>query len=447
MSKIIVNNLFVGSFGMDEANIPIEVINFFRDDRNDCYVYLAPRGQIGVEHAKEEVDAILFVRTAYTGVLEVIGKTGPIEESYVDGLTYRSDNGKKVRHMPEKQREAIEAIKYGGHSLKEIFSLNGAGESVFVSCKVRSMSVPKRPFFVAMNEEYAKRAMLQQNECIIMPADAKKINNQSMKVVCDEETGSEQYQALLAMINNSDLWEETDEKNQFVNEKDTIADDDNILKAMRQQDNEVIFSNLLYYFLSKYRGKFLQSFVREVLDSSAEITDDAIVQREKDRMDLSIVTDDTYIILENKIKSGINGVTTQGLSQEARGKVASQLSKYHAIAAKRNETEGKNREIECYILHPEYAHLELSYFADGNKYKHVGYRKLYDFFSDDDKAAERFLLQDNDLFYWKQFHNALYKHIQRTDCSFRHELLQRLKARIDQLDRKGGKQDESFIRT
>ena len=30
MRKIIVNNLFVGSFGFDESNIPIEVINFYQ---------------------------------------------------------------------------------------------------------------------------------------------------------------------------------------------------------------------------------------------------------------------------------------------------------------------------------------------------------------------------------------------------------------------------------
>ena len=95
MKKIIVNNLFVGSFGFDESNIPIEVINFYQADNakenksdvNNCYVYLAPRGQLGVDD-ENEVGAILFVRTAFTGVVEVIGKTGKIVESYVKNLQY-----------------------------------------------------------------------------------------------------------------------------------------------------------------------------------------------------------------------------------------------------------------------------------------------------------------------------------------------------------------------
>ena len=101
MRKIIVNNLFVGSFGFDESNIPIEVINFYQADKADtdednCYVYLAPRGQLGVDNEKE-VEAILFVRTAYTGVVEVIGKTGKTIDSYVKGSQYKNKDGKKVK--------------------------------------------------------------------------------------------------------------------------------------------------------------------------------------------------------------------------------------------------------------------------------------------------------------------------------------------------------------
>ena len=103
MKKIIVNNLFVGSFSFDESNIPIEVINFYqadnakenKSDANNCYVYLAPRGQLGVDD-ENEVGAILFVRTAFTGVVEVIGKTGKIVESYVKNLQYEKPFQKKT---------------------------------------------------------------------------------------------------------------------------------------------------------------------------------------------------------------------------------------------------------------------------------------------------------------------------------------------------------------
>ena len=125
-------------------------------------MYLAPRGQLGVDDERE-VDAILFVRTAFTGVVEVIGKTGKIIESYVKDLQYENQGEKKVKNMPEEQEEAIQSIKYGGYTLKEIFSRNGAGENVYVSCKVEDLYVPTKTFFIAMSQEYANKAILRSN--------------------------------------------------------------------------------------------------------------------------------------------------------------------------------------------------------------------------------------------------------------------------------------------
>lgn len=446
MKKIIVNNLFVGSFGFDESNIPIEVINFYqadntsenKSDENNCYVYLAPRGQLGVDD-ENEVEAILFVRTAFTGVVEVIGKTGKIVESYVKNLQYENQDEKKVKNMPEEQKKAITSIKYGGYTLEEIFSRNGAGENVYVSCKVENLYVPTKTFFIAMSQEYANKAMLSPENCIVMSKKnnkevTKKINNQSMKVIYNDIEMPEQYNKLNEIINDGNLWRKLSEKDQYENSKDKVVEDDNIFKAIRRQDDEVVFSSMLYYFLSKYKESVLPKFVQDVLDiTTIQISNETFVQREKHRMDISIITDEMFIIIENKIKSGINGVD---VCSGKTGKIKSQLSKYYQMAENENSKSKKSREIKCYILHPEYSHLDLNNFEKGNEYREISYKKLYEFFGKiiDDNEKNK-ILDDTDNYYAEQFYRALYKHTTETDCSHRNELLKRLKRRISKLSR------------
>lgn len=450
MKKIIVNNLFVGSFGYDESNIPIEVINFYQADKingskpdeNNCYVYLAPRGQLGVDD-ETEVDAILFVRTAFTGVVEVIGKTGKIIKSYVKDLQYKNQDEKKVKNMPEEQEEAIQSIKYGGYTLKEIFSRNGAGENVYVSCKVKDLYVPTKTFFIAMSQEYANKAMLSPENYIIMSKKeegtkndnkekTKKINNQSMKVIYNDKEMPEQYNKLNEIINDGNLWRKLSEEDQYENSKDKVVEDDNIFQAIRRQDDEVVFSSMLYYFLSKYKETILPKFISDVLGLNIRINNETLVQREKLRMDISIITDEIFVIIENKIKSGINGVSD---CLAETGKIQSQLSKYYQMAEDENSKSKKSREIKCYILHPEYSHLNLKNYEKGDEYRTISYKTLYNFFekiiSENEKNK---ILNNTDSYYAKQFYKALYKHTTATDCSHRNELLKRLKRRISKIE-------------
>lgn len=431
MSKIIINDLFVGRFGFDEANIPLEMINFYKSDDKNCYVYLAPRGQIGVP--TDEVNAILFVRTAFTGVVEVIGKTGKILESYVEGLEYENKDGKKVKSCPVEQGEAIDRIKYGGYSLREIFEKNGSGESVYVSCRVESIYIPKKPIFIAINKEYANKAMLSEEDCWVMPVEegktaSKKINNQSMKVVYDNNQDPKQYEELNKFIKIEELWRELTDKDTYAEAKHNIEWDDSIFKVIRKQDDEVVFSNVLYYFLSKYKTDLLRYFMKEVLGLNCKTDESTIVQREKDRMDISIITDDVFVIIENKIKSGINGIKQSSGGRE----IESQLSKYYSIAEEYNK-KTKEREIRCFLMRPEYSHLDLTGFAKGRDYEPISYKKLYDFFCGMTSGTYKVSFRDSDKFYAEEFKKALYKHTTPTDSSHRNDLLKRLYKRIESL--------------
>ena len=255
-----------------------------------------------------------------------------------------------------------------------------------------------------------------------------------MKAIYDDSDSNmlKQYDKLNKIIKDGKLWRELNDNDRYEKSKDKVVEDDSIFKVIRKQDDEVVFSNMLHYFLSKYKETVLRPFVKDVLRlKTIQISNETLVQREKNRMDISIITDEMFIIIENKIKSGINGVCD---CSGKKGAIKSQLSKYYQMAEDENLKSKKNRVIKCYILHPEYSHLNLNDFEKGDKYDKISYKNLYEFFQkiiEDNKKNK--ILDDADSYYAKQFYNALYKHTTETDCSYRNELLKRLKRRISKI--------------
>ena len=88
-----------------------------------------------------------------------------------------------------------------------------------------------------------------------------------------------------------------------------------------------------------------------------------------------------WIVIENKIKSGINGIT---------GDDYSQLNKYRDVAEKRAKKSSK--EAHYYIFAPDYARFDLAQFGMEGKYTIIRYSELYRFFMEEAEVyiADRF---------------------------------------------------------
>lgn len=56
-----------------------EVINLFRDDNGDNYIYISEDGKINPKY-NDSVDAVLFVRHIEKGVMEIIAKAEGLEQ-------------------------------------------------------------------------------------------------------------------------------------------------------------------------------------------------------------------------------------------------------------------------------------------------------------------------------------------------------------------------------
>lgn len=469
-NTIIINNTYAGNYGADKDNLPHEVINFFKSDKNDeFYVYITPYGTLNNEITKKEIKGILFVRSVGDGLVEVLAKAelGKSGEFYTQGISLYGENksdpskshsiksirvkgeqpkeSKSTAIIEKKKKELQElnkTIKYGGTSLKEIHKANQKDNEILVSLKVEKICLPKKTFYLS----YKSTNATESNDDIYLIKEeteekGKKINNQKMIAYYyeDNEQTKDSYNKLSAIIEDKDkkLWKDSSETPTYNSQNilDEFKIYDNFFKVTRQQDNEVMFSNMFYYYFSEYpelTQKFINDVLNTKLDKQIELSSVAHVEREKERIDLRIIDDNNYIIIENKIKSCINGTKKNKESddfEKENDKYISQLSVYYKKAEEKNKLDNKKREIYGFIFAPNYSVIDDEYkekFLHGEKYKIIHYSEIYEFF----KNISNELSEEPK--YLSDFTKALKKHTEKTDDEFRKILMLRLKSRIEQ---------------
>lgn len=453
MKHLVVNNVFVGGYGHNKGNLPHEMINFFKDGNDNFYIYITPYGVLDKKYKASEIEGILFVRSVGDSIVEVLAKAVVSEKEewfFTQGVELHgkcededeSYTIKKGKDSYENKLNENGKIEYGGKSLSEIHHGNIKDNEIFVSMRVKEICLPNKTFYLTNNKGKAVRSNIKF-------IGDKKIANQSMKAYYPEEingTPNISYNELKEVFDGNETFEWKSYVDTPRYDKKDIFVDNNFFKATRQQDNEVMFSNMFYYYFTNYH-KLTKSFLEKVCNIT--ISDDFIVDREKDRMDIRIIDDKNYIIFENKIKSSINGMHTKAEDEKKNakkdeqnktnyrydnedfriddnGKYISQLSVYYQKAEEQNNNE-KEREIKGFVLAPEYNPFgknELNKYSCGEHYEYISYKKIHDFF---DKNKD---LADKDK-YIDDFINAMYKHTTSTDNEHRNELLQRLKYRIE----------------
>ena len=456
--NLVINNVFVGGYGHNKGNLPHEMINFFKADNDNFYIYITPYGVLDAKYSACDIEGVLFVRSVGDSLVEVLAKAVFDQDDsafFTQGVKLSNSNDYSIKIGKEKYTEKLEKdkqakgdITYGGKSLSKIHDGNVKDNEIFVSMRVKEICLPKKAFYLTNKKSKAIRDNIKyigEEE-----QEGKKIANQSMKVyypdkIDDKENQSYNELKIVFDGNETFAWQSPENTPKY-NSKN-IVNDDNFFKATRQQDNEVMFSNMLYYYFINY-PKLTQGFVKNFLDIT--LSDNFTVEREKERMDVRIIDDQSYIILENKIKSSINGMhtkvedlkanekksnekktsytyTVDGFRADENGKYISQLSVYYQKAEDKNKHDNKPRKIYGRILTPNYNAFdneELEKYSCGEKYSCILYDKIHSFF------IKNKHLTSNDK-YIDDFINAMQKHTTATDNEYRNELMQRLKYRIE----------------
>lgn len=173
-----------------------------------------------------------------------------------------------------------------------------------------------------------------------------------------------------------------------------------------------MYSNLFAYVFKKYENIFLE-FMDEVLN--VKLTIPYSIEREKNNIDLLIEDKNNIVIIENKIKSGINGVSPQHDFSE-NGRIQSQLLKYYEYGQK---NKGQKKD-SYFIFVPNYNKIDLKKYSGSKHYKVIRYSEIYNFYKKK-KISDAYFLE---------FVNALYKHTKDREVDYFEVMAMRFLDRI-----------------
>ena len=387
MKSYIINRMYAGSYL--EKNIGGgEAINLLHADDGVNYCFINPYGTFDPKY-NDTVQAVIHTQFYEVGCFEVLGISvldtqNPKNSQLIH--TSGKNKAEKEKNAADKLREYTKShpILYGGVPYLE-------EDGIYASITFKSVRLlyPKKKIFIC-DKEYRKEFI---NSIVTYKFEDARFSQQSLHMYVNDEKQPKAFEKVTQMLANEELWEEKITKIDDLRIKQPKSYF-NFLTLIGKEDDELAFSNMFKYFFENYPD-LLIGFARDFL--KAEIGEGYTVEREHHHIDLWIEDDDDVIVIENKVKSGINGASARhDLGNEA---VKSQLLEYYEYAVKYAKDKHKHPP-KCFLFVPNHNHIDLSVYEKGNRYKVIRYGDIY-----------RYLIsQSVDSPYYGDFCNALYKH-------------------------------------
>ncbi len=399
--------MYSGNYLVEGSNIGHEIINLYKADDGKNYIYLNAQGSIDMSQHQDEI-AILLIRRLAPRTYKILAKA--------EGITIiDSANSGFPKEERGKHQAALE-VTYDGVRLTDLFNRNRyrgneEADSTYTTFIADKVIKPKKQICITDDPDLAEDSTfyIRTNNGF---------GKQTLREFYHEKNKPESFTDLNKIIENDNLWEEVNTTQKISSSLVDHQDQHfNILKIIRQEDNELVFSNMLAYFFNSNKEAFTQ-FSREILQ--VDIKTDFIIEREKNNIDLLISDRNNVIVIENKIKSGINGVRHDIYGE----KYQSQLQKYYNFVKTNKEYCDKN--ISCFIFSPNYNHINLDRFTYGEKYAIINYREIYEFFNQRKAMFEG-------VKYYDDFINAIYRHSKDYDNDLEEEMQRRFQRAIDSI--------------
>ena len=323
-------------------NLGHEIINMYKADNGCNYLYLQYDGTFADIHSGL-VQAMLLVRTVSgEHMVEVIGKAEGLTEVYHPG----NRKAEQLNYIRQ------HGVKYAGVWIDDIFAENDEGQEIFITYEARSVRKAAKKIFVSYGESRFTSYQLTQN----------KQAKASLKQYISSQTADD-YNLLVNLINDPSNWGE---------ETMSVRLDEAPQRQMRDtyfsicgiQNYELAWSNALAYFMQKYPN-MVGRFAKEVLSVRNPIQPQFSLTREEHNVDLLLRDSNVAVIIENKIKSDINGIDNAGYD--------SQLAKYYEYAKR------DRNEVRAYVLTPDYNDVDLGRFTFGREYRKIYYSQVRNF--------------------------------------------------------------------
>lgn len=450
---IIVNRMYAGKYLTIGENIGHEIINLIRSDNGNNYLWLNADGNCDVSKFVDKngnllYDEVLMLMVRMYGHRQwkVLGKA-EIDTSVLREYMVPHYNNKN--HNLQINKIEKEKIYYGGQPINKIFdanSFNGqlqSGIDIYFTFKAKNVFLP-----IEIPENIEKT--------IINIEGLKGLANQSLRMYVSEEQEEklETYR-LFNQIIDGDIfdWEKANTTAKVdVNSAAITNEKDFFLKIINEEYRELTFSNLLAYYLQN--KQVMAMFAKDVLKLNNFNANTYSIAREEKNIDLFISSPEHYIIIENKIRSGLIeeekdmtkkvleyfGVSNaESLPQKAKdilvtfnsSKTHYQTDRYYAYACGTVEQQKTNAAISGYVLFPNYAQykiteqLQKTLFQEN--YTPITYKQVHSFFNN---LRGSDVLSGNESKYLDDFLEGMAIHTKTIDNSFEEEMKNRFFKKI-----------------
>lgn len=424
--EILINRMYVGSYLENQHNIGHEVINLLRadgdvDENGDGknYIYVQPYGTMSIEH-NNKIDTIILTRnTGIINTFEVLAQAWDLEQIV---KIEKSSHKKEIKNITKKQIDYIKVnnITYNNKLLNEIYYSNTFQQEVCVSFKANKLRKPKNPMFIYFGKDDDTQKLkvlkdkgtviylntqdiefIDKSDRVIKPVNAPK---SSLKMYINKAGQTNAFKTLQKILENADFWQD---KNTTQNALEVRRfykyDKCNFIDLIDKQNAEATYSNLFkHIFESDY--ELFKKFAKDILGID-DISDNYKVEREEGHIDLLITDKNNVIVIENKIKSGINSI-----KYDIHGDIiGSQLNEYYQYVKKY-----KKKNEWFFIFAPDYNQIntdKIKYIP--NIYKVIPYSKIYEFFNN--LSYEDSCKYSRKIQYFYEFIYAIEKHIDSVD--------------------------------
>ena len=383
--EILLNLMYAGGYLESKDNIGHEIINLFQCDNGNNYIYVLPWGMMDKQH-NDRVDAILLARRHSSSKIEILAKAVGLKQ-----LAYVKTTGKKdwaILHQGGLKYVIDNKIKYGGVSLKDI-SFGDNERAVFVTFQADKIIKAKRPIYITTAKPESK------NSFTFLLPDVKNFSRQSLKMYFSSEKHHLTYKLLHQLINTSALWGNSITP---INVKDDSASSNktNFMQIIKKEYDELAFSNMFAYIFGSNPMGF-QKFAHKCLGIS-NWKKNFEIKREYENIDILLSDGQKVLIIENKIKSCLNGKVED----------KDQLDKYWKIIAK--DPAYKKLKPYGFVFVPDYNSdvMEEVQKQHKGKYTCIPYSQVYKFFE-----QSKALYQG--VPYYDEFLSAIKKHTSLVD--------------------------------
>ena len=400
---ILVIKMYNGDYLNEGSNIGHEVINLFRADNGRHYIYCLPGGTIGVSKDGKVTD-ILLVQNVGNNTLKVLARINNISSDQHIAKHCKFSKEEIQQHVINYALE--QNVTYNQKPISSIFVANKYKSEQDISSVNFTFEVESEQYREPLNDIYLTSKTGQYALS----------NTKFRQTEYFTSANKEDFRTLCALIDDDTIWQNEDTA-PFVNNRTPNPDRYTFLTLCHKEYDELSYSNMLAYYFEN-NPAILQDFVNKILGLSFKAP--FSVKREYKHTDILIENaDGAAIILENKIKSGINGLSEDGRNQ--LDKYVEEISRQYGL----ENTYG-------FVLCPNYNIIKISNYKNAanqhliaryytkSKENVIPYTKLYDFFSIYKENV-------NDKYY-EDFLKALKLHSSKSDTTLRDIMLERFLA-------------------